>query len=1011
MRKLLLTIMFLSMASLVFAKDIVVTGIIKDDLGETLAGASVIVKGTTIGSTTNLDGEYSIKVPEGHTILMYQFIGLISKEIHIPKDGGVVNVTLDTEDKMLDEVVVTGYGTYKKSAYAGSATTVKLENMEDVPAVDFSTMLQGNAPGVQISSNSGQPGSATDIMIRGLGSFNASKSPLYVIDGVPVISGNINRNDVEIGTDAMSTINPSDIENITVIKDAAAASLYGSRAANGVILITTKSGKQGKGSFNLRTDWGFSDFATDYREIMGGEERRETLYEGLMNKWKYENSDLSKGDQDLTAEEYASKYIDKYAPIPAGGYADWEKALFRKGFHQNYEFSATGGDKKMSYYTSLGYKEQEGITYQSFFRRISGRVNVKYQMTEQIELGANILFSTIKQDMNSEGGTYTAPMYATRHKVSPSDHIYNEDGTYNTELLVNKRRNPKAASDYNFKTQQADRSFNTIYVNYRPIKPLLFHSTLSYDKTYTKYRGWNDPRSSDGESDNGRLSRGTQDFRQLVWKNNGTFTKEFAEKHNVDLLAGFELDMFDRDYVSTTRKNFPNPNNPQISNGAELSDGTGYMSSSRMVSYLTRANYNYMDKYFAGASVRIDGTSKLASSSRWGTFWSASGAWRISEEAFMESARGVLSETKLRASYGTNGNLPTDYFGYMNLVSYDGKYMAQPGIYEESIGDNNLKWEKNYNLNLGLDFRLFDRVGITFEYYNRQTKDLLMKMPTSGTTGFKEYMTNVGEVENQGVELNIDVDVLRKPVSWTSSLNLGHNKNKIKNLGGQKEIRTGPFTHRVGNPYYSFLVYEYTGINPSNGRPLFFKNTGDNPRELTEDPAKEAEQILYKSADPTLEGGWTNTVRYKFIDLSFTFSFSLGGYSYDYGSSKLAHSGSEAAHNIQSYYRDRWKGPGHLSKYEVFITNGSSSMTSIRSSRTIHSTDHLRLKNMTVGFTMPKNIARAAKLENVRFYCSAVNLLTFAAYDGYDPEVPRDGRVYFLTPPLKTITFGLDIKF
>jgi len=981
-----------------------ITGMVVDDSGEPLLGVNIVIKGTTQGVVTDFDGNFSIDADRtAKNVLVFSYIGFSPIEID-PVFGSPMRVVMKSDELLLEEVIITGYGTYKKSAYAGSASTVKIQEKEDVPATDFKTLLQGSASGIQVNSTSGTVGGKSSITIRGLGSFNATTNPLYVIDGVPVMedldSG------ISGGTDIMATLNTSDIENITVMKDAAAASLYGSRAANGVILITTKSGKEGKPVFNFKSDWGFSDYATKFRETMSGPERREVLYEGLVNQGLYmRNMNASEADA------YAAENIDKYAPIPWSGWTDWESALFRdKAAYQNYEFSASGGDKKTSLFSSIAYTDQDGLARQQNFSRITGRLNFKYSMTDKLQVGANILYSALRQDGSSEGGTYTAPIYSTRHKVSASDPIYNEDGTYNTELLANGKRNPQAALDYNYKRQKVDRSFNTIYANYTLLDGLVLNSTFSLDHTNSSYRSWNDPRSSDGESDNGSLSSDMYQYDQMVWKNSLTYTTVF-DKHHLDFLGGYETHQYKRSYISGSVRDFPNVDKHAISNGSSITGLSGYQQGWRLLSYLGRVNYDFDHKYYLGGSVRTDASSRLHRDNRWGTFWSVSGAWRLSSEEFMQSVENILSDMKLRVSYGSNGTLPSSFYDYMDLVRFGQNYDEKPGIIEYQIGNKNLKWEKNYNLNLGLDVKLFDKVNATIEFYQRKTSDLLMDKPISNTTGFGTMIANVGRVQNRGVELELNSDILRRNAfSWNSQFNVGHNKNKIVNLGDQEEI-VGSYTIRkVGESYYSFYVKEFAGINPETGYPQYYVNATEGDKTITED-ATEANYIIYKNADPTISGGWTNTLRYKMIDLSFTLTFMLGGYSYDNAAQKLEHAGKETAHNLQTLYRDRWQKPGDKTNIEMVMVGNPYDMSTVVNSRRVHSTDHLRLKNLSIGFSVPKNIVRKASLENVRAYFSAVNLWTWAAYDGYDPEVPSNGVIYFDTPKLKTLTFGIDIKF
>ncbi|MDR0371293.1 MAG: TonB-dependent receptor [Prevotellaceae bacterium] len=985
------------------------TGTIVDDTGEPLIGVNVLVKGTTQGAITDIDGRFELPATQQTVTLVCSFIGYATVETTV-RTGEHVRIVLKEDDLTLDEVVVTGYGTFKKSAYAGSASTVKVENMEDIPATSFAQLLQGSAPGVQISSSSGAVGGSNSIMIRGVGSFNASTNPLYVIDGVPVLSS-ISTN-IDGGTDIMSTLNNSDIENITVIKDAAAASLYGSRAANGVILITTKSGKEGKAAFSLKGDWGFSDYATRYREVMDGPERRATIWEGLYNQAIYLNG---KTPQEATA--YADGDIDKYAPVPWSGWEDWEAALFRRHApYQNYDFSASGGDKKLSYYMSAAYTNQKGIIRQQDFSRITGRLNVKYDMTPRLQLGANILYSLLKQSGSAEGSTYTSPVYATRHKVSASDPIYNEDGTYNIHFLANDNRNPKSQLDLNHKRQQANRTFNTVFANYKFIPGLVFNTTFSLDQMNAKYSGWSDPRSTDGARDNGVLNANSYQYQTIVWKNNLTYNATFNDFHHLDLLGGYEVEQYKRTNIAGTVKDFATVDKPQLSNGANVTALSGNERTRRLLSYIGRLNYDYRNRYYFGGSLRLDGTSRLHRSSRWGTFWSVSAAWRPTAESFMEPVSDVLTDLKIRASFGTNGTQPSEDFGYMSLVGFKYAYNGKPGMLEYQIGNERLSWEKNHNLNIGVDFNLFGRVSTTVEFYNRNTADLLLDMPLSRTTGFSSMLTNIGKVNNKGIEVSINAGIFKTAdFLWNSALNFGHNKNKIVDLGGQQEI-VGTYTIRkVGLPYYMFYVKEFAGINPESGYARYYVNgengiDKDGNRLITENP-NEANYIVHKGADPTLSGGWTNTFKYKWFDLNFMLTFSLGGYSYDNAAQRLEHGGVESEHAISAIYSNRWKNPGDRTNMELFMMGNPNAMHKVVNSRRIHSTNHLRLKNLTFGVSVPGKWVQKIRLENVRAYFSAVNLLTFAKYDMYDPETPKNGVVYFEAPKMKTLTFGLDIKF
>lgn len=992
---------------------ITVKGQVLDDRGESLPGVSVRVKGTQTGVATDVDGNFEIKLPETKgAVLIFSFVGMKTREVAVPASGAAMKVVLAADQEQLEEVIVTGYGTFKKSAYAGSASTVKTQTLKDVPAVSFAQVLQGSAPGIQVNASSGMPGASTAITIRGMGSFNASNSPLYVIDGVPMMSGNISSTGSEAGLDIMSTLNTADIENITVIKDAAAASLYGSRAANGVILIATKQGKAGKPVFSFRSDWGYSDFAMEYRPTMGGAERRETIYQAL-----YDGQIVNEAATPQAATEYADGKIDKYAPIPWCGYTDWTEEMFKKGSHSNYEFSVSGGTDKMKYYSSLAYMKQEGITLTSQLERVSGRVNVEYKATPKLDLGARILFSSVNQNVYSEGTSYTAPFYSTVSKLTPSDPVYNEDGTWNRDFIGNSDYNPILSAKYSYDREYATRAFNTLYASYELIKDLKFKTTLSYDFTMNKGREWNDPRTSDGDDDNGTFSKTIYEYRKMVWSNVLSYQKTFADKHNLDVLVGYEIDDYYRDYLNAYTKEFPRGDLQDISNGVLLDDMGGSSARSRLVSYISRLNYNYDNKYYFGASYRMDGSSRLHRDSRWGSFWSVSGAWKVNAEEFMKPTENWLSDLKVRVSYGVNGTLPSDYYGYMGLSSVSQKYNNESGMAQSQLKNLDLSWETNYNFNAGLDMAFLDnKLGFTLEYYTRTTKDLLMDRPISMTTGFSSYLMNIGEVKNKGVELEIrSTNFERDDFTWTTSFNIGHNRNEIVRLDGQQsEIRSGTQTRMVGKPYRTFYLIEFAGVNTETGNPQFYTNNklanGKYEKKITED-LTDVNYIPMKCADPKVSGGLSNSLRYKFIDLNFVFSYSFGGYTYDHWASKTEHSGSKLDLNIPSYYSNRWKKPGDKTNIERFIEGQTNAMTDVSTSRRLHSADFIRLKNLTLGVTVPKTWTKTIGIEKVRAYMSASNLWTWAKYDYYDPEAVSGGTAIWGTPPLKTMTFGLEVNF
>ncbi|MBE0675335.1 MAG: SusC/RagA family TonB-linked outer membrane protein, partial [Bacteroidales bacterium] len=764
---------------------VVVTGTVtgkSDNLP--LPGVTIVEKGTTTGAAiTNSNGEFTITVSGENAVLVFSFIGMRSQEATV--SGGVRNLSIVMEEDNfnLEEVIVTGYGSLKKEAYAGSASMVKMDRLSDVPVSNIGQLLQGSASGVQVTNTSGQPGAATQIRVRGTGSFNASNDPLYVVDGVPIISGNISSLGTSSGLDILSTISPADIESITVIKDAAAASLYGSRAANGVIVISTKKGSSGATTINYKTEYGFSDFAVDYRPFMGGDERRETIYEGLVNEGLY-----YLGLDQTAAEAHADANIDDYAKLPwTGEWTDWKSLLFRKGSYVNNEISLTGGSDRMKYYSSLGYNDQEGISVMGFMKRLSGRLNFSYEATEKLDVGSNILFSSVRQSTNTEGTAYLSPFYSVFNTVTSRDVPFNEDGTYASEFPRNGTgRNPKAYADLNYQIENVMRAFNTVYANYKPLEGLSLKTTVSYDFSMVKGDQFVHPLTS-SPPNLGTIYKSFYDRRSLVWSNSAQFVRTFANDHNIDALVAYEITDYSNDNIYSSKENLANWNMIELDNFSVTRYVDGNSSGYRMLSYISRFNYDYKNKYYAGFSFRRDGSSRLAQESRWGNFWSLSGVWRLSSEPFMDNLTDLFPEIKIRASYGVNGTLPSGYYEYLGLYSYGEDYNGMPGMAESQFYNNDLKWETNYNSNLGVDVNFRNSIRLSVELYRRITKDLLMNEPTSLTTGFSSILSNIGEMKNSGIEVELMANIMQSSnFSWTSGLNLSHNKNEILVLDGEQ---------------------------------------------------------------------------------------------------------------------------------------------------------------------------------------------------------------------------------
>ena len=1007
---LFLAVLFVSVG-IAFAQTQVNGTVISSEDGEPVVGASVIVVGTKTGTVTDVDGKFSLNVPTGSKITV-NYIGMQSQTV-VAKAN--MKITMKAEAKALEEVIVTGYGNVKKSSFTGSAATMNTKGLEDVPVVSVEDKLAGGVSGVTITSKSSSPGGTSSIRIRGMGSINAGNDPLIVIDGTPVNSGNLSEFDYSsAGTNILSTINSNDIESMTVIKDAAAASLYGSRAANGVIVITTKSGKTGKTQVDFRSDWGFSNMAINYRPQLNGDDRRAVLLKGLENYYIY-----NQGQTAAQAAASAAGDIDDYAPLPGKGqtWTDWKKLLFRTGHHQNYQASVSGGSESTRFYASLAYTNQDGIVANTGLKRYTGNANLTHKFGH-FNVDVTTLFSKMKQNLANEGNSYIAPTINYAFLQNPSTRPFDNKGGYNMKI-GRVQRNPLYEQLHNSDVNNVIRSLNTLKLTWHIWDGLSASGKLAYDYTAgTEDVLW-DRYSGDGGSVNGSLQRLKNEIRQLNSQFQLNYIKSFG-LHNVDALVGYETENFQYGYDFIKAQDYPGELY-EIGN-AGTTNASSNKSQSKLLSYLGRVNYNYNNRYYASVSYRRDGSSRLSKDNRWGDFWSLSGSWRFGEEKFMEPVNGVVTDGKIRLSYGVNGTQPSSYYGYLNTYSYGEFYNGVSGIGIVGVANPDLKWEKNETFNVGLDLTFLEKYNLTFDYYTRTTSDLIYNMPISSVPGYygTSYQTvmptNIGSLRNNGFELTLSANWLnKKDFSWTSTLNMAHNSNKVVKLNGSDRVMDNANTvlvHQVGSPYYSYYGYEYAGVDPQTGKELYYINDGTaNARNTTTDVNK-AQRVVIGNNQAALQGGISNTMRWKFIDFGFTFTYQLGGDAFDYTRWQESNGGSDLyLGTVPAYYKlsDMWTGPGDTRAKLPKFQYGSVYQYS---SRWLMPLDYLRLKNLSLGFSAPQQYLRPLGLNKARIYFSASNLLTFKSEKlRVDPEVPVNGIAIFETPNLRTFTFGVELGF
>ncbi|MDR0661532.1 MAG: TonB-dependent receptor [Prevotellaceae bacterium] len=984
-----------------------VTGVVKDEAGEPIIGASILALKSNKIVLADTDGSFSIEAEQGET-LRVSFIGYQTVEVTVINQQPL-SITLFEDGETLEAAVVTGYGNINKSAYTGAATVLSTDDIKDVPVISVAQMLEAQVPGLKVSSTSGQAGANKSMTIRGIGSINASNMPLIVLDGIPIISGDMsNDSDNNAGLDALSTINPNDIESMTILKDATSTALYGARGSNGVINIVTKKGKVGKTRVSFKSSFNFSDFATKYRPVMGGEERRELIYEG------YVNERLENGYTEAQAISYADGKIDNYAAMPVNGWADWKDAMFQTAFQQNYDVSVSGGTGGTTFAASLGYTDNNGNTLSSGFERYTGRVSVNH-VVNKFDLAVSAMFSQTENSPALENYYYASPIYGITTTLTPSNPIYNPDGTFNTNLSGNNNYNPLLEDQETEKYTRISHFLGSAGVGYKIIDQLKVSTTLGVEYSGTKdFKYWS-PDSRDGASVKGAGMYWSPSVLQIKTDTRLIFTEVFGN-HRLNFTAGFESYARDYEFMYMRGEGYGQKTNHDISNTANPILTRQYTENDRQLSVIGFLNYDYKDKYYFTATYRRDGSSRLNPDHRWANFWSLSGSWRITHEPFMNSLKSWLTDLKLRASYGVNGTLPGGWYSYMYMYSSAERYSGNSAIRESNLGYDRLSWEKGYNANIGVDLTLFGKIMLDLSFYQRDTKDLLMDKPIYAAVGLYSKITNVGHFRNRGFEIDITSNNMRKKdFRWTTSLNLSSNKSKvIRTDENNADLFSSYRIHRVGLPFNTLYVIESAGVDPDNGKMQYYYNTdgvdaNGEPlkRQLTYD-VRQAARTPLKDADPNLSGGLTNTFSYKFIDLSFMLSFTLGGYSLDQEMWAAQDDGYRDYYNKSTELRRRWQKPGDITDVPRYV-NGYMHGGYYTTSRAIHSTDHLRLKNISVGARMPEKWLKAVRLESARVFFSGSNLLTWAAYDQYDPEL---GTVVGIgIPPMKTFSFGIEVGF
>lgn len=959
-------------------------------------GASVLVKGTNSSAITDADGRFSIKLPEGSKTLVISYIGMEKAEA-FARDGMVVKLSSTTT---LDEVIVVGYGVQSREAKTGAVVQVSGDELASIPATSVDKMLQGKMAGVQITSSSGQPGATSTIRVRGTSSLGAGSAPLYVVDGIPVMSGDIATGGAAESTSAISLISPSDIASITVLKDAAAASIYGSRAANGVILITTKSGKnsEGKARITARVRGGITTIANDNNYgVMTGQEwvdwYRATAFNSGINP------------DDPASGQYYMPIGTKSQP-----FYNWMEALTREGSIQEYEINAQGGTAKTNYYASVAYNKSLGVTYGSDYQNLRMRVNVDSELNKWLKFGARVnggyIRMTGEATNDASGWSYTNPFFAGL-AMPPTTPIYDENGGYNFNLPLGFSTNNALAYAKEKNEYDEHYKFNgTMYLEWKPIRQLTFKSNNSIELLFSRNYMYRPGYILQNPDLTNAISGGNIRYNTITTSNTAVYEDNYADAHFLRVLLGHEYTQYKGLSDSWGTAN-TNPLLPWPDNADQQYHSIGYSSTEdKMLSFFGVADYNYKSKYYFQGSVRADGSSLFGANKRWGLFWSLGGSWNIDKEAFMEDAEWV-NQLKLRYSYGVNGN--------NNIGAYQAYALYGTGIYNHINGsaptnlpNPDLTWETNLAHNVGVDFRFWDRFSASLEYYHRTTEDMLMAVRIPLTTGFGSMTKNVGSLLNQGFEAQFDVDIFnRNDFQWTFGLNFSLNKSKVINIGDEEYMNLGGNLRAVvGEQLMQFYLRDYAGVNPVNGEALWYNEEG----EITNAYA-DARRVYKGSPEPLAAGGFNTALNWNGIDFSANFEYKLGNYILNPDNQIVWNDGANFGYNQLKVAGEYWQNIGDTGVSPKPIINNGTNSSSTSSTRYLERGDYLRIKDVTLGYTLPAKITKKAAMSNVRVYVSGYNLFTFHDTNCFDPERGVSGTSLGIYPITKSFVVGLDISF
>lgn len=940
---------------------------------EPLIGVSILQKGTTNGVVTDIDGNYELQIQGGETTLVFSYIGLQTQELKVNARTGVLNVAMEDDSHLMDDVVVVAYGVRKKGTIAGSVSTVKNDKLENVPAPSFDQALQGQTTGLSVISNSGEPSKAATFQIRGTNSINSGTAPLFILDGVPISSSDFN------------TISPSDIESISVLKDASSTSIYGARAANGVVVITTKRGlSMDKAKVTFRAQYGFSQLAQNNWNMMNTAERIQYEKEiGIDTGKDYDV--LSRTDIN-----WLDMVFNDRAPL------------------QNYEVSVNRATDRLNYFVSGGFYDQDGIAQSSTFRRYNMRANAEVKASDWLKVGTNsmVAYEEVEQADDGSYALYT-PISACRFML-PYWNPYNEDGSLASEndgTWTGTGSNPIEWMANNPVTNKKYKVLSTVFAEITPIKNLTIRAQFGADYSHSTAFMQSFP-SYIINNEMGTAGRNSSDMLNLTETTTVNYRWELNSDHSFNFLLGQEGVDYRSEGFQVITSGQSNDFLTNISSGTRASSWTDSTTSYSYLSFFGRGEYNYKDLYYADFSVRADASSRFGTGNRWAGFWSLGFMWNLKSEPFLKDIEW-LSSAQIALSTGTSGNSSIPDYDHLALVSGKANYEDQAGIYPSQSGNEDLSWEKLWSSNVALRLGFIDRINLDIEFYNKKTTNMLMLVPDSyALTGEGEHWDNIGAMLNRGVEFNVSADVIRtKDFVWSVNANASYNKNKLLELynGVQEyEVSTTATKLVVGHSVSEFYINRYAGVNPANGDALWYTKDGQITNEYNE-----GDKVMTgKTFDAPWQGGFGTSLAWKGFSLAAQFSWVADRWMFNNDRYFEESNGLYAAYNqSKRLLYDRWKQPGDITDIPRH------GVTPQFDDRFLENASFLRLKNVTLAYAFPQRLlSKTNFFSSARIYLQGQNLLTFTGFTGLDPE--SSSNVYKAQYPMsRQFTLGVEVSF